>query len=205
MREKLRIPIPVIVEGKFDKMKLSHVIDAEIITTDGFGIFNKKEKIALIKRLSGDGIIVLCDSDGAGGVIRRCISDSIEKEKIYNLYIPQIEGKERRKKAPSKEGTLGVEGMDEALLYELFSSFADKNLWDDKRAFSDREKVTKADLYGLSLSGSDGCAERRDAICDRLSLPRDMTPKAFLGAVNIVSDREDFFALVREIFPSDEE
>ncbi len=204
MKEKLRIPIPVVVEGKFDKMKLSHVIDAEILTTDGFAIFNKKEKIALIKRLSGDGIIVLCDSDGAGGVIRRCIAGSVDKDRIYNLYIPKIEGKERRKKAPSKEGTLGVEGMDEELLYKLFSDFADKNL-SSRSASGCKEKITKADMYELALSGKEGCADRRDAMCDALGLPRGMTPKAFLGAVNIISDRESFFALARGAFLPDEE
>ena len=82
MSDKLVIPIPVVVEGKYDKMKLSSVIDADIITTDGFGIFKKKEKIALIKRLSENGVVLLCDSDGAGGVIRRCVMDAVPKEKI---------------------------------------------------------------------------------------------------------------------------
>ena len=106
--ERIHIPIPVVVEGKYDKIKLSSVIDANVITTGGFGIFNKKEKLALIRTLAEKGgIVILTDSDGAGGVIRSYIKSALPKEKIYNLYIPQIEGKERRKSTSSKEGTLG--------------------------------------------------------------------------------------------------
>ena len=197
MSEKLVIPIPVVVEGKYDKMKLSSVIDADIITTDGFGIFKKKEKIALIKRLSENGVVLLCDSDGAGGVIRRCVMDAVPKDRIYNLYIPKIEGKERRKKAPSKEGTLGVEGMDEKLLYDMFSSLAERlgiDTVSGEMADVPRrgEPIKKADLYEYGFSGTEGCAARRDALCRAFGLPCGMTPTALLGALNILTDREGF-------------
>ena len=196
--EKLKIPIPVVVEGKYDKMKLSRVIDGDIITTDGFAIFNRKEKIALIKALSSNGIILLCDSDGAGGVIRRCVMNAVPKEKIYNLYIPKIEGKERRKKTPSKEGTLGVEGMDEALLRGLFEGFLESGAVTPAMARRG-EAVKYADLYELGFCGHEGSRERRDRLCAEYSLPDGMTPKALLGALNILTDRDAFLECARRI------
>ena len=203
MKEKLIIPIPVVVEGKYDKIKLSAVIEANVITTDGFGIFKKSEKIALIKRLSERGVILLCDSDGAGGVIRRCVMNAVPKDKIYNLYIPKIEGKERRKKAPSKEGTLGVEGMDEGLLYEMFSSLAERLGIDvSSGTMGDAAKgepVIKADLYEYGYTGKEGSAERRDALCAEYGLPCGMTPTALLGALNILTDREGFMETAKRL------
>ena len=189
--EKISIPIPVVVEGKYDKMKLSQVIDADIITTDGFAIFNRKEKIALIKALSADGVILLCDSDGAGSVIRRCIMNAVPKEKIFNLYIPKIDGKERRKKSPSKEGTLGVEGMDEALLREMFEGFLASGAVSHDSAFRG-EPVTSADLYEYGFTGREGSRSMRDKLCAEYALPDGMTPKALLGALNILTDRDAF-------------
>ena len=203
MIEKLVIPLPVVVEGKYDKMKLSSVIEANVITTDGFGIFKKKEKIALIKRLSVNGVILLCDSDGAGGVIRRCIMDAVPKEKIYNLYIPKIEGKERRKKAPSKEGTLGVEGMDEGLLYDMFSSLAERLGIDtangEVRGVTKVGGIKKADLYEYGFSGREGSSAKRDGLCLAYGLPCGMTPTALLGALNILTDREGFIETAKRL------
>ena len=123
--EKLKIPYTIIVEGRYDKIKLSSVCDARIVTTDGFGIFKKQEKLSLIRALAKDlPVIVLTDSDGAGKLIRSHITSALPREKIIQLYIPQIEGKERRKTAPSAEGTLGVEGIDVDVLRNLFLPFA---------------------------------------------------------------------------------
>ena len=153
--ERIHIPIPVVVEGKYDKIKLSSVIDANVITTGGFGIFNKKEKLALIRTLAEKGgIVILTDSDGAGGVIRSYIKSALPKEKIYNLYIPQIEGKERRKSTSSKEGTLGVEGMTDEVLRGLFSSFSGRMGFSGSAAHTVRESITKADLFELGLTGA---------------------------------------------------
>ena len=125
MIPKLVIDRPVIVEGKFDREKLSRVIDAKIITTGGFSVFSSSEKRQLITRLAEkNGVIVLTDSDGAGNVIRNYFRSILPKEKLINLYIPQIEGREKRKRAPSKAGYLGVEGMDEELLRNLFLPFS---------------------------------------------------------------------------------
>lgn len=122
---RIHIPYPVVVEGKYDKIKLASIIDANIITTGGFGIFNRREKLSLMRTLAErGGIVILTDSDGAGHLIRNFIQSAVPKDKIYNLYIPCIEGKERRKSIPSADRTLGVEGMSDSLLRDLFEDFA---------------------------------------------------------------------------------
>lgn len=193
-REKLNVPYPVIVEGRYDKARLSGVIEAEILTTAGFGIFSKKEQLSLIRALAEPrGVIVLTDSDGAGKLIRSHLSSALPKEKVFHLYIPEIKGKERRKSAPSKAGTLGVEGMEDALLYELFLPFADAD------APVRRGGITKTDLFTLGLTGAEDAAARRDTLAQALGLPTGMTPNALLGAVNILYAREEFAARAREI------
>ena len=189
---KLKIPYPIIVEGRYDRQRLLCVADAHIITTDGFGIFKKKEKLALLRRLSENTkIIVLSDSDGAGKLIRSHIGSAIPPDRLIQLYIPQIKGKEKRKSAPSKEGTLGVEGMDDSLLRDLFAPFAA-----DSPVPIRRGGITKADLYALSLTGVDGATENRNRIAVLLGLPKDMTPGAFLDAINILYDKDSFTELV---------
>ena len=193
-RKKLRIPQPVIVEGRYDKIRLANVIDAEILETAGFGIFSHKEKLTLLRTLAAPcGIIILTDSDGAGKTIRAHLSSALPPDKVYHLYIPQIAGKERRKNAPSKEGTLGVEGMDDHLLYDLFLPFADPS--ESPR----RGGITKADLYALSLTGTSDAAARRDRLAETLGLPCGMTPNAFLGAINILFSREEFLSRAEDI------
>ena len=116
--DKLKISLPIIVEGKYDKIKIDSVADATVITTDGFALFKKTEKTALLRRLASEcGVIVLTDPDGGGTQIRSFLSDILPKEKTYHLYIPRIAGKEKRKDKPSRSGTLGVEGMEAELLY----------------------------------------------------------------------------------------
>lgn len=193
-RKKLHVPQPVIVEGRYDKLRLANVIDAEIIETAGFGIFSHKEKLSLLRKLADPcGIIILTDSDGAGKTIRAHLSSALPPDRVYHLYIPQIPGKERRKSAPSKEGTLGVEGMDDRLLYDLFLPFADTS--ESRR----RGGITKADLYALSLTGAADASVRRDRLAEALGLPRGMTPNAFLGAINILLSREEFLNRAAEI------
>ncbi len=157
MSEKLRIALPVVVEGKYDKIKLDSVIDATVLTTGGFGIFNSAEKKALIRRLCKDGVILLCDSDGAGKVIRGYLKGILPPERVYDLYLPKIAGKEKRKRVGSKEGTLGVEGMDADLLRALFAPYATD-------ALPSRAPITKADFYAYGLSGGANAAALRDAL-----------------------------------------
>ena len=194
MAEKLRIDLPVIVEGKYDKIKLSSVIEGEIIVTDGFGVFKNKEKLSLIKRLSENGVIILTDSDGAGKMIRAHISGAVDPDKIYNLYIPKVKGKERRKKEGSKEGTLGVEGIDNDTLRGIFQGFLKNHSQGEPRG----EKLKKADLFELGLSGSEGSSERRDRIAEKLGLPSGLTAPAFVSAVNVIMTREEFLSAVEE-------
>ena len=127
--EKLKIAYPIIVEGKYDKLRLQTICEGLIIKTDGFGVFKKNEKAALIRALASKSrIIVLTDSDGGGKVIRSHISALVPKDKLIQLYIPRIEGKEKRKSEPSKEGTLGVEGMEGKLLLDLLAPFENKDI-----------------------------------------------------------------------------
>ena len=186
--DKIPISLPVAVEGKYDQIRLSSVIDATILTTQGFGIFNNREKRALLQALSKNGIILLTDSDGAGSMIRSHIQSFIPPDKIYHLYIPQIEGKEKRKKTPSKAGTLGVEGMEPELLRQLFQTFADRHAMKEKKPRS----ITKADFFADGLTGREGSAVLRNALCARLSLPADMTPTALLAAVNMLLDYPEY-------------
>ena len=190
MRPILSIPLPVIVEGKYDKIKLASVIDANVIPTGGFSLFRQKEKATLLRRLcEKNGVIVLTDSDGGGRQIRAFLSSILPKDKIYHLYIPQIKGKEKRKDKAGKAGLLGVEGMEADLLYELFLPFAGG-------APSAKGGLTKADFYRLGLSGTDGSSENRRILCSSLGFPEDMTANALLDALNLLYTREELFALI---------
>lgn len=193
--DKIPISIPVVVEGKYDRIELSSIIDATILTTDGFAVFNNREKRALLRTLSKNGIIILTDSDGAGGLIRSHIQSITEPDKIYNLYIPQIAGKEKRKKTPSKAGTLGVEGMDTALLREMFEKFADRHAALEKP----RDPITKADFFMDGLTGKEGSTARRNQLCMQLSLPQNMTPTALLAALNLLMSREEYQAAIARL------
>ena len=197
--EKIKLNIPVIVEGKYDKITLGNVVDANIITTDGFGVFNNKEKRALIRRLSENGVIVMCDSDGAGKLIRSHLAGILPADKIYQLYVPQIEGKERRKAKASAEGFLGVEGMSSEVLRGVIESFLRIHPEIQGGAADSREAITKTDLYFAGLSGGDGSAARRDELARRLGLPAGMTANALLAAMNMIITRDEFLKTVCEI------
>ena len=189
MTERLKIDRPVIVEGKYDKITLSAVIDAHIIPTGGFSIFNQKEKLALIRRLGEErGVIVLTDSDGAGKLIRAHLSSALPKEKIIHLYTPAIMGKEGRKKAPSKEGLLGVEGMAAERLRALFAPFAVGGEAGKARG----RAVEKRDFYADGLSGGEGAAARREQLAAYFSLPRGMSANALLEAINLLYDYDAY-------------
>ena len=192
--EKLRIDCPIIVEGKYDKIKLSSIVDACIIATDGFGVFKNSERLALIRELSKKSkIIVLTDSDGAGKVIRSHITSAIPKDRLIQLYTPQIAGKEKRKEHASKEGYLGVEGMEAEELLKLLKPYSVENYTE-----SEREEITKADMYEMGLTGAQDSAEKRDKLAASLGLPKNMTPNALLAALNVLVTREELFALLKK-------
>ena len=192
--EKLKIDLPILVEGKYDKITLSSIVDGNIIPLSGFGIFNSKEKQALVRRLAErGGVILLTDSDAGGKQIRSFISSILSKDKLFHAYIPKIEGKERRKNAPSKEGLLGVEGMGGDTLRSVLSPFAALNA--GKRTGG----VTKTDMYLDGLSGTDGSKERRSEFLGLAGLPSDMTPNAMLDAINMLFTKEEYSAIVSKI------
>lgn len=189
--ERLRIPYPVLVEGKYDRLRLLSVIDAHIITTDGFGIFNKKEKAALLRALARAGqIIVLTDSDGAGKLIRSHVSGCLPKDSIIHLYIPEIFGKEKRKAEPSAEGKLGVEGMEAELLRKIFLPYTDESA--GVRGIEN--PISKTDFYLDGLSGAKESAKKRDALAVKLGLPSGMTANALLAAVKMICTYDEYLA-----------
>lgn len=197
--EKLIIEYPIIVEGKYDKIKLSSILDANIITTEGFGIFSKSEKLSLIRKLAEPaGIIVMTDSDGAGTQIRGHISSAVPKEKLIHLYIPRVDGKEKRKKTPSKAGTVGVEGIDADTLRAIFAPFS-SNSGVKKRESGEAASVSKADFFEDGLTGINGAAEKRNKLAKSLDLPPDMTPNALLAAINIIMDRSEYKKAVKNM------
>lgn len=184
--EKMKIDLPIIVEGKYDKIKILSIADACVIATDGFGVFNNSERLALIKRLAAQSkIIILTDSDGAGKVIRSHITSAIPKERIIQLYTPQVKGKERRKDAPSAEGYLGVEGTEAETLRALLAPFS-VGTYDSEKSGQAYKELTKADMFEAGLTGAPDSAERRDELALSLGLPRGMTPNALLAALNVL-------------------
>ncbi len=193
MSKRLKIPYPVIVEGAYDKMRLQNVIEAQILTTDGFGVFNDTEKRKLFLALAArTPIVVLTDSDGAGKLIRSHLTSMIPSDRLIHLYTPRLKGIEKRKKKPSAEGVLGVEGMENALLLELFAPYESDVL----AGRMSENPISKTDLYLDGLTGQDGSGARRNALCEQLGLPTDMTPNAFLAALRVLCTYEEYCALV---------
>ena len=193
MQKKLSIPYPIIVEGKYDRLRLIEICSAHIITTDGFGIFKRGERLSLLRELaSRTPIILLTDSDGAGKLIRSHITSAIPSDRLIQLYIPKIEGKEKRKDTPSAEGTLGVEGMELELLYKLLAPF------ENESAFLNQinNPISKTDFYIDGLSGKDNSAQKRAELAKKLNLPCNMTANALLAALKILISYEEYLALV---------
>ena len=190
MSERLKIPYPVIVEGRYDKLRLESVIEAHIIPTDGFGIFKKEEKTSMFRALAQKTpLILLTDSDGAGKLIRSHLTSVLPKERLIQLYVPRISGKEKRKSEPSAEGILGVEGMERELLFNLFSPYADSNAVALRMS---ENPLCKTDFYEDGLTGGEGSRQRRDALCAQLGLPAGMTPNALLAALRVLCTYEEY-------------
>ena len=182
----------IVVEGRYDKNTLSQIVDTVIFQTNGFSVMHDKALLALLRQAAQTrGLMILTDSDGAGLVIRNFLRGALPKEGVLHAYVPEIPGKERRKAAPGKEGILGVEGMTpEILLTALRNAGADM----DGAAEAAKEPITKMDLYTLGLSGGPGSAERRQALMRELGLPRYLSAKALLDALNLRMTRAALFA-----------
>ena len=185
----LHIGLAIIVEGKYDKMRVERVCDAPVFTTEGFRIFKDCEKRRFLCRLASScGILVLTDSDRAGFLIRNHIKGIVGEGKVYHAYIPEMDGKERRKRRPSKEGHLGVEGMEDKLLEDILKKYtADCEI---------REKITKTDFFEAGLYGGANSAAARIALCKRLSVPAGISADAMIDAVNALITKEEFFEMV---------
>ncbi len=192
MADRIRLDRPVVVEGKYDKIKLQSILDADVLTTDGFGIFKAKEKIDMIRRIAEqNGIFVLTDSDGGGLVIRNYFNSILPKGKVTHLYVPAVKGREKRKTEDSKEGLLGVEGIDTDTLRRLFKPFAV-----DAETAEEKEPITKADLYEDGLSGGAGSREKRIALCRAAGLPENLSADAVLTALNLLYGKEKYKELL---------
>lgn len=188
----------VIVEGKYDKARLASVLDALIITTDGFGIFNSKEKQILIKRLAAEkGLLILTDSDAAGFKIRNFLKNIVPEDRIIHAYIPDIYGKEKRKDAPSKEGKLGVEGIDNSLIEEALLR---TGIFALKEKTEKTKLITNADLYEAGLSGKENSAEKRRKLLLSIGLPARLSGKNLLSVLNTFITYEDFFKKCEDLF-----
>lgn len=193
-----RIKEVIVVEGRYDKNALCQVVDATVVTLDGFGVFHDKEKMAFLRRLAEkQGMIILTDSDGAGFVIRNYLKGALPKERVKQAYIPDVYGKERRKRKAGKEGKLGVEGMKpEILLAALHRAGA--TFLDGEEQQKRGETITKADLFALGLSGGADSGAKRQALLKKLELPEHLTTNAMLEALNLLYDREALTAVLTE-------
>lgn len=172
----------IVVEGKYDKIRIESLLDATVFTTEGFGIFRNEEKRALFRRLAKTrGIVLLSDSDGAGKVIRGHLHTLCGKEGVTDLYIPPIQGKEKRKATSSKEGLLGVEGIDNDTLLELFQK---SGLLEDGKAPLPRYE--KNDLYRLGYFGKEDSKAKRELLLQKSGLPKNLSSNAFLDVINLL-------------------
>lgn len=187
----LRIREAVVVEGKHDRIRLLPVVDAPIVVTNGFRIFKDKEKVALLRRLAQTrGLVILTDSDAAGFVIRHHLQSVIPPEQIKHAYCPAVAGKERRKAAPSKEGLLGVEGIDPAALEQALRR-AGVTI-PDEQAPLPVAWLTKARMYADGLTGQPDSATRRAALLQKMGLPSYLSTDRLMEALNLTATEQEY-------------
>ena len=189
----------IVVEGRYDKNTLSQIVQAHILETDGFGVFRDSEKLALLRRLAqARGLIVLTDSDGAGFIIRNYLKGAIDPSLVKHAYIPDRMGKERRKRAPGKEGKLGVEGMRPEVLLEALRR-AGATFLDDTASKEMSPHLTKGDLFALGLSGRPDSATRRAALLKYLDLPEHLSSNALLDVLCALYNKQELEALLEHL------
>ena len=192
----IKLNMPIIVEGKYDKITLENLVYTLIISTNGFRIFKNKEMCNLIRSFAQtSGIIIMTDSDSAGQVIRNYIKNIAAGGKIINLYVPQLKGKEKRKATPSKEGYLGVEGLSTEVLLETFSKYGINSVENSVKG----KKITKTDFYTLGLSGGENSAANRQKLIAHLNLPQNLSSSALLDVVNTLYGYSDFVAIAEKV------
>lgn len=202
----IKIKEVVVVEGKYDKIKLKGLIDTLIIETNGFRIFKDKEKQNLLRKLANEkGILIMTDSDSAGFVIRNFLKGIIDNGKIKNCYIPEILGKEKRKTAPSKEGMIGVEGVENSIIIDAVKKSGatiinnkENNSKNNEEIIKDN-KITKYDLYEIGLIGKKNSAKLRKELLKKLNLPTYMSTNAMLDTFNSMYNKEKVVDMVKDI------
>ena len=193
----VKIKEAILVEGRYDKNTLSQIVDAPILETSGFGIFKDKKQMKLLRQVAEKrGLIVFTDSDGAGFVIRNHVKSAIPGKYLKHAYIPDIQGKEKRKAAPGKEGKLGVEGMSREIILEALRR-AGATLEGEESAAS--HQITKQDLMELGLSGGADASAKRLALLKKLDLPEHMSANAMLQALNLLVDPEELKKLLEDL------
>ncbi len=187
------------VEGRYDKNTLSQVVDGVILETAGFGVFRNSELVTLLRHLAEkQGLIILTDSDGAGFVIRNFLKGALPSAKVKHAYVPDIYGKERRKRTRGKEGKLGVEGMNQKILLAALERAGATFLDEAETHFPRTARLTKADLFSLGLTGTANSAERRAALLKKLELPEHLNANALLTVLNALYTREALINLLSQ-------
>ncbi len=189
----------IVVEGRYDKNTLSQIVDATIVPVSGFSVFKNRETVTLLRKMAEKrGLILLTDSDGAGFVIRNFLKGQLPKEQIKQAYIPDVYGKEKRKRTAGKEGKLGVEGMAPEVLLRALERAGATFLDAEQTVLPEKKEppLTKADLFEMGLTGGSDSAERRRKLLRALELPEHMTANALLEALNLLYDRDEVMQLM---------
>ena len=196
----IKIKETIVVEGVYDKIRLESIVDAIVLVTNGFAIFKDAEKLAFLRQMADKtGIIVLTDSDAAGFAIRNFVKQGIAKEKIKHAYIPDIFGKEKRKTAPSKEGKLGVEGVDGALLADTLRKAGATIIGEAPPLPAPENPITRMDLYNDGFTGGAGSANKRRKLLTALGLPQRMSTNLLCEVINHVTDMENYKRITENI------
>ena len=197
---KRRVREVIVVEGRYDRNALSQAVDCTVIETSGFGIFSDSEKVSLLRKLADKrGVIILTDPDGAGFVIRGHLKGMLDGTKVKHAYVPEISGRERRKRTDSKARLLGVEGMSPSVIIDALeragATFEDTS----DSPYMTGEPITKADMYELGLSGGINSAEKRAVLARQLELPAAMSANSLLDVINSLFTRDEFLAVIGQL------
>ncbi|MFR6064749.1 MAG: toprim domain-containing protein [Eubacterium sp.] len=191
----IKVKEAVIVEGKYDKIKLSNILDGLIVEINGFGIYKDKNRIKFIRKLAEErGIIIITDSDHSGFQLRNFIASSVGKDKVKHIYIPDVYGKEKRKDKPSKEGKIGVEGISDDVLRELFEKGGVVCL-----DANSENRITNYDLFEVGLSGAPNATQNKKKLLKKLNLPEFLSTNSLLSYLNSVMTRDEFFDYITTI------
>ena len=194
----LELKETIVVEGKYDLMRLKEFISSPIVTTEGFRIFADKEKQFLIRQLADkNGIILMTDPDRAGQVIRSFLRGVADKSKIKQCYVPLVKGVEKRKSAPSKEGLLGVEGLSAEILADALRRCGADIIGEEKP--EKKQEITKMDLFNWGLSGRENSAKLREKLLEELGLPAYLSAGAMLCAINCLYKKQEIVDKLEEM------